>query len=224
MDQILEHNARACENLAVVHGLVFSTKSQLLCRPGVPLLPSNIAASISVVWWYWWWFAWTPIFCSWTNLKANQWAALCVGWFASNRCVFRGTFSGSTAVKKHVCRPRWTPSPPGKWPPSVTRSCSQTLIQHDVCNQSIRNVFAHCSATWSDRNSSIMTLDWSHVLSSVSVFENGSGNEIVPNLFIAHFLSSRTTRQSGQQILRHLASKHYNENCSIFFSVHCRKS
>ena len=37
-------------------------------------------------------------------------------------------------------------------------------------NQSIRNVFAHCSAIGTDRNSFRMTLDWSHVLSSVSVF------------------------------------------------------
>ena len=28
-----------------------------------------------------------------------------------------------------------------KWPPSVIRSCSQTLIQHDGCDQSIRDVF-----------------------------------------------------------------------------------
>ena len=125
-------------------------------------------------------------FCSWTNFKANQWASLCVGWFASNRCV-RGIFTRSTAVKKHVCRPRWTPSPPGKWLPSVTRSCSQTLIQHYGCNQSIRNVFAHCSAIGTDRNSFRMTLDWSHVLSSVSVFRKRNWNRNCSQPFLSSF-------------------------------------
>ena len=29
---------------------------------------------------------------------------------------FQRNIHGSTAVKKHVCRPRWTPIPPGQWP------------------------------------------------------------------------------------------------------------
>ena len=89
------------------------------------------------------------VFCA--SRKSNQYTALCAGLhfgsLSSNRGVNMVATIGSTAVKKHVCRPsRLIPSPLPQSDLHPIWICSHTMIPREKCNQSIHKEHAHSFA------------------------------------------------------------------------------
>ena len=89
------------------------------------------------------------VFCA--SRKSNQFSALCAGLhfgsLSPNRGVNMVATIGSTAVKKHVCRPsRLIPSPLPQSDLHPIWICSHTMIPREKCNQSIHKEHAHSFA------------------------------------------------------------------------------